>query len=136
MRNLQLRMIQLSTSRVILTYLDVYSIYKRACMGTSREKYYMKMYENLVDYNDCNNAPLSNDKIRQTISKVIIEKEADERDITSDCHNVTMDNFFQYPVTTNTQGENANAISTSERVNNSDVLAKTLKLLKINNDIH
>ena len=35
---------------------------------------------------------------------------------------------------TNTQGENANAILTSERINNSDVLAETLKGLTINND--
>ena len=38
----------------------------------------------------------------------------------------------QTPATPNTQGVNANAILTSERLNNSDVLAKTLKLLTIN----
>ena len=43
-----------------------------------------------------------------------------------------MDNFCQSPVTTNTQGENANEILTSERMNNLDALAETLKLLTIN----
>ena len=35
---------------------------------------------------------------------------------------------------TNTQGENANSILTSERMNNSDALAETLKGLTINDD--
>ena len=43
-----------------------------------------------------------------------------------------MDNFYQSPVTTNTQGDNVNAILTSERINTSDDLAKTLKGLTIN----
>ena len=43
-----------------------------------------------------------------------------------------MDNFCQSHVTTNAQGENANAILTSERQNNSDVRVETLKVLAIN----
>ena len=57
--------------------------------------------------------------------KVISEEEAD-------AHNVTVDTFCQMPVTPNTQGENYNAILTSERLNNSDALAETLKVLTIN----
>ena len=43
-----------------------------------------------------------------------------------------MDNFCQSSITTNTKIENANAILTSERLNNSDELAETLKDLTIN----
>ena len=47
-------------------------------------------------------------------------------------HNVTVDTFCQTPVTPNAQGENENSILTSERLNNSDALAETLKGLTIN----
>ena len=43
-----------------------------------------------------------------------------------------MDTFCQPPITPNTQGENANAILTSERLNNPDALAETLPGLTIN----
>ena len=57
----------------------------------------------------------------------------DKRSINLDAHNVIMDNFCQTPVTTNTQGEDENAILTSERLNNVDSLAETSKGLIINN---
>ena len=40
--------------------------------------------------------------------------------------------FCQSPVTTNTKGQNANTILTSQRINNLDTLAETLKVLTIN----
>ena len=43
-----------------------------------------------------------------------------------------MDTFCQSPITTYTQGENAKAVLTSERLNNLDTLAETLKGLTIN----
>ena len=43
-----------------------------------------------------------------------------------------MNNFCQTTVTPNTQGENENAILTSERLNNLDALAGRLKGLTIN----
>ena len=92
--------------------------------------------ETLVDYNDRNNAPFSNEKLQQAISKVMAETEAEERNIILYAHNVNMDNFCQSPVTTNTQRDNANAILTSERINNSDALAETLKRLTINNAVY
>ena len=49
--------------------------YKRACMATPKDKYFEKMLETLVDHNDCQNAPLSDEKIRQAVSKVIEETE-------------------------------------------------------------
>ena len=33
--------------------------YEQACMATPKENYYEKMLDDLVDYNDRNNAPLS-----------------------------------------------------------------------------
>ena len=50
-----------------------------------------------------------------------------------DIKNITVDTFFRSPVTTNTQGENINAILTSERQNSSDALAETMKVLTIKN---
>ena len=94
------------------------------------------MLETLVDYNDHHNTPMSNDKLLQAISTVMIETEEGERNIISDANNVTMDTFCQSPVTTNTQGENANAILTSERQNASDILAETLKLLTLQSKIN
>ena len=45
--------------------------YERACIETPRDKYYTKMLETLVDYNDRNNAQLSNEKLQQAMSKFI-----------------------------------------------------------------
>ena len=49
-----------------------------------------------------------------------------------DAHNVTANNSSQTTATHNTQGKNKNVIMTSERLNNSDALAETLKGLTIN----
>ena len=68
---------------------------ERACMATSREKYYRKMYETLIDYNDRNGAPLYNDNIILAIHKVIKEKESDAHNITLNDQNVTADTFSQ-----------------------------------------
>ena len=100
--------------------------------GQPKRKYYRKMLETLVDYNDRNNAPLSNENLQQAISTVVAETEAGKRNIILDANNVAMDTFCQSPITTNTQGENANAVLTSERLNNLDALEETLKYLKIN----
>ena len=54
----------------ILNRLEV--TYERACMATIKEKYYTKILETIVDYNDRNNAPLSNEKLRHTVSKVMV----------------------------------------------------------------
>ena len=100
-------------------------MYERACMATPKDKYYTKMLENLVDYNDHHNAPLSNEKLRQEKSKVMAETEAEEYNIILDANNLTMDTFCQSPAMTNTQGEIANV--TNERRISSDVLAEKIK---------
>ena len=49
-------------------------------MAITKEKYYIKMLENLVDYNDCNNSPFSNENIQKVFSKVMEETEEEECD--------------------------------------------------------
>ena len=111
-------------NRNILNRLDVK--YEQACMDTTKEKYYTKMLETLVDCNDCNNAPLSNDKLRQEASKVMAETKEEEHDSKRKANNVTMDTFcHQYPVTTNTQGEIENV--TNEKRISSEILEETMK---------
>ena len=53
------------------------------------------------------------------------ETEEEEHNIISDANNVTMDAFYQSPVTTNTQGKIANV--PNERQISSDILAETIK---------
>ena len=78
--------------------------YKRECMTSTKKN--TKMLETLADYNDHNNAPLYNGKLRRAVSKVMEEMEGEERDFELNAKNVTMDTFcYQSPVTTNTQGE-------------------------------
>ena len=78
-------------------------------MSAPKYRYYTEMLEIIVDYNDRNNAPLSNEKLQQEINRAIIETRKEERNTERNANNVTMDNFcYQYPVTTNTQGEIAN----------------------------
>ena len=48
---------------------------------------------------------------------------------------MTMNTFCQSPVTTNTQVDNGNTIFTSERRNNSDMLAEMLKVLTLDSTI-
>ena len=76
-------------------------------MATPKDKYFEKMSETLVDHNDRHNAPFSNEKLRQAVSKVMAEMEEEERNLTLDANNVTMVTFYQSPVTTNTQRKNA-----------------------------
>ena len=42
-------------------------------METSRDKYYTKRYETLIDYNERNDAPFFNENIRDSMHKVIQE---------------------------------------------------------------
>ena len=85
------------------------------------------MLETLVDYNDCNNAQFSNEKLRQAVSKVMEETEEEELDAKFNANNVTMDNFFQQsPVTTNTQEEIASV--KNERLISSGILSEKIKV--------
>ena len=90
-------------------------------MENSRDKYYTEIYKTLDNYNDLNDAPLSNDNIREAIHKVIEEE--------SDANNVTVDTFSH---TSNTQRENTNTIFTSEKLDKLDKLSEMLNDLTIN----
>ena len=96
---------------------------EQACMITSRYKYYTEMFNNIPDYNDRNNGPLSNKKIRESVHNIT------DKESKSDANNVTADTSSH---TLNTQRYNANAIFTSEKLDKSDELADTLKYLTIN----
>ena len=55
--------------------------YEQVCMATPKDKYYTKLLETLVGYNDHRNSPLSNDNLRQAISTVMAETEEEECNI-------------------------------------------------------
>ena len=66
------------------------------------------MFETLVNYNDLKNAPLSNEKILQAVSRVMAETEEEECDAERNANNLTMDTFLQSPVTIIKQKKYAN----------------------------
>ena len=87
---------------------------KQACMANSRDKYYTELLRTITYCNNHNDAPLSNEKIREAIHKSIAEEE-------SDVHTVTVGTFIQ---TSNTQIENTNAILTSEKLDKLEDMAE------------
>ena len=88
----------------------------------------MTLVETLIDHNDRHNVPLSNEKLQQAVSTVMSETEEDECDTKCNVNNLTMDNFIQSPVTTNTPRNIANV--PNERQISSDSLAETIKGFK------
>ena len=81
-----------------------------------------------MDHNDCHNAPLSNEKLRQAVSTVIVETEEEERETKLNVNNVTMDTFIQSPVTTYTQRNKTDV--PNERQISLDILAEMIKGFK------
>ena len=77
----------------ILDIIDV--TYERACMATPKDKYYTKLLKTLVDDNNRNGSPLSNENIKILFSIVMKETEAE---IEHDIKEIKMDNSFQSPV--------------------------------------
>ena len=63
-------------------------------MATPKDKYYTKLLKNLVDENNRNGAPFSNEKIQQAVSIVMEETEAE---LKRNINEITMDTLFQYP---------------------------------------
>ena len=92
--------------RKLLNRLDV--THEQVCMATTKEKYFEKMLETLVNHNDRHNALLSNVKLRQAVSKVMEETGEEERNSKHNTHNAPMDTFCQSPITINTQRKNVN----------------------------
>ena len=118
--------------RDLLNRLDMK--YERACMATPKDKYFEKMFETLVDYNDHHNGPFSNEKLQQSVSKFMAETEEGKRNIISDANNMAMDTFCQSPVTTNTQRKNANI--PNEMQITLYILVQTLKGLTLHSTIN
>ena len=80
-------------SRDLLDKLDV--MYQRAFMATSKEKYYNALLDTLFKDNNIKGEPLSNDKIRQPVSLVMEETEAEfERNY----NEITCNTSFQSPI--------------------------------------
>ena len=95
-------------------------------MATMKDKHFEKMFRTIVDHNDHHNVPLFNEKLQQVVSKFTEETQGEERNITSDANNVTMDTFCQSPVMHNTQRNIANV--PNERRIYSDILAEMIKV--------
>ena len=72
-------------------------------MANHKDEYFEKMLETLVDHNDFHNAPLSNEKLRQSFSKFMAETEEEECDVERNANNATMDTFSRSSAMTNTQ---------------------------------
>ena len=64
-------------------------------MATPKDKYYNTLLKTLVDDNNRNGATLSNEKLRQSVGKVMEETEAE---IERNMNKITMDTSFQSPV--------------------------------------
>ena len=62
-------------------------------MANSRYKHYMVLLRKITDYNNRNNAPLSNENIREAVHEFIAEEELYAHNVTVDDHNVTTDAF-------------------------------------------
>ena len=97
---------------------------EQLCMATSRGRYYTEMIKTLTDYNDCNNTPLSNVTIRESIYKFVKEGSM------ADSNNVAA---YTFSNVSNTQRENANTKITTENLYKSDELVDAVKNSTINN---
>ena len=56
--------------------------YECACMENAKDKYWGEMYDTITNYKDWNHAPLSNEKIREVIDKVILEEQVEANNVT------------------------------------------------------
>ena len=73
----------------------LYITYQRAFMSTPQDKYYTRFLDNLVKINNRNGEPLSNENLRQAVSDVREETDAEhERNI----NKITCNTSFQYPI--------------------------------------
>ena len=63
-------------------------------MATMKDKYFKNMLENIVNHNDLNNALMSNEKLRQAVSKFMVETEGEESKARYNSKNVTLNTFY------------------------------------------
>ena len=59
-------------------------MYEHVCMENAKGNYWSEMYDNITNYNECNNKPLSNEKIREAIDQVILEDKTEADNIMVD----------------------------------------------------
>ena len=85
----------------------------------------MEMLDSIIQHNHRHGTPLSSKKLREAVIRVM---EDEEKDAKRNVNNITMDTFFQSPVTFNAQKKDANV--TYERLIASDILAETIKEFK------
>ena len=102
--------------------------YEQACMSTPKDKYYTKLLETAIDYNNHHNAPLSDENLKQAIYTVMAETEKEEFDAKRNSNNVTIYTLCQSPDMTNTQGNILNV--PNERRISSNIMAETIKGFK------
>ena len=84
--------------------------YERVCMDIARESSFTNMLDSLLDDNEHQITPVSSKKLQEAVSRFM---EYEEKYSKRNGINVTMDIFFQSPVTINTQRKYENV--TNER---------------------
>ena len=89
----------------------------------------MTLLETIIDHNDHNNVPLSNEKLQQSVSTVMEETEEEEHNFKRNANNTAIYTFIQSSVTTNTPINIANVLN--ERQISSVSLVETIKGFKI-----
>ena len=77
----------------ILDRLDV--TYQRAFIANPQDKYYTKILDNLVKINNRDSEPLSNEKLRQAVSDVKEETDAEHE---HNINEITCNTSFQSPI--------------------------------------
>ena len=85
--------------------------HERACMATPRDEYYTNMLETLINHNYRHSAPLSSEKIRQSVIRVMAETKEAECDPEYNANNVTMYNLFNHSTISPPKGDIANVTS-------------------------
>ena len=110
----------------ILNRLDV--SYERLYMATERETFSTKMLDYLLDDDERHDTILSIKDIQEAIIRVMSGTEQEDKYAKPNVNNVTMDNFFQSPVTINTQRKDAH--NTNERQIDAYIHADTMKEFK------
>ena len=84
-------------------------------MDAEREVHFTKMLDSLIDNNERHGTPLSRKNLHEAVSRVMEDN----------VNNVTMDTFFQSPITINAQKKDAKV--TNERQIAADIHAETIK---------
>ena len=91
-------------------------------MATPKEEYFTELLEYLIEHNHRHGTPISNEKLQESVIRVMDDEEKDAK---RNVNNVTTDTLFYSPVTVNKQNKYANV--TYERQIYLGILAETIK---------